>query len=85
MAKTIMIADRVYAELKKEKGNDKSFSEVIAEALEASRPKKTIGNLLKHVGALKGYKEDKEAAKWLRNMWKMWDKHLNEEMNRKSF
>ncbi|MBI2143443.1 antitoxin VapB family protein, partial [Candidatus Woesearchaeota archaeon] len=47
MARTIMIADRVYEELKRMKGKDKSFTDVIAEALEASKPKKTIAGVLK--------------------------------------
>lgn len=87
MARTIMVSNAVYGELKKAKGSDKSFSEVITEALEKSgSERKTIGNLIrKHAGALKDYKEDKEAAKWLKGMWKRWDKRLNEEMNSKSF
>ncbi len=86
MARTIMIADRIYEELKRLKGSDKSFTDVIAEALEKSgNRRKTIADVLKHAGALKGYKEDKEAAKWLKDMWKRWDKRLNEEMNKESF
>ncbi len=85
MAKTIMVSNKVYAELKKVKGNDRSFSDVITESLEAAKPKKTIGNLLKYAGALKDYEEDKESAKWLRKTWKRWDRRLNEQMSRKSF
>ncbi|HIG98365.1 TPA: hypothetical protein HA231_03000 [Candidatus Woesearchaeota archaeon] len=72
MAKTIMIADRIYTELKKAKGNDKSFSEVIAEALETSKPKKTIAGVLKYVGILKGDKEYDEIKKWSRKRWEEW-------------
>ncbi|MBI2176499.1 antitoxin VapB family protein [Candidatus Woesearchaeota archaeon] len=86
MARTIMIADRVYADLKKAKGADKSFSEVIAEALEKSgNRRKTIADVLKHAGALKGYKEDEEAAKWLKDMWGRWNRRLDREMNKESF
>lgn len=87
MAKTIMIADRVYEELKRIKGKDKSFTKVIVEALEKSESeRKTIGNLIrKHAGALKGYKEDEEAARWLKDMWGRWDRRLNKEINKGSF
>ena len=87
MAKTIMIADKLYEELKRVKGSDKSFTDVIAEALKKSESeRKTIGNLIrKHAGALKDYKEDKEAVKWLRDTWRRWDKRLNREMNKGSF
>ncbi len=72
MAKTIMIADKLYAELKKIKGNDRSFSEVIAEALEASKPKKTMAGVLKFAGALKGDTEYDEIMKWSRERWRKW-------------
>lgn len=84
MAKTIMIADRVYEELKRAKGSDKSFSEVIAEALEKSgNERKTIGDLIrKHAGALKGDTEYDEMLKWSRKLWKKWDRRLNREMGK---
>ena len=87
MAKTIMIADKVYEELKKMKGKDKSFTNVIAEALEKSGSgRKTVGNLIrKHAGMLKDYEEDKEAVKWLRMAWKRWDRRLDKEMKRGSY
>lgn len=67
-----MIADKVYADLKKVKGNDKSFSDVIAEAL-ATKPAKTIGELIrKHAGALKGDTEYDEIMKWSKKRWKEW-------------
>ncbi len=72
MARTIMIANKVYADLKKAKGSDKSFSEVIAETLEASKPKKTIAGVLKHAGALKGDTEYDEIMKWSKKRWKEW-------------
>lgn len=73
MAKTIMIADKVYEELKKAKGTDKSFTEVIAEAIEKAKPKeKTIGGLLKFAGILEGDKEYDEIRKWSKKRWKEW-------------
>lgn len=73
MAKTIMIADRVYEELKKVKGTDKSFSEVITEALEKAKPKeKTIGGLLKFAGIFEGDTEYDEIRKWSKKRWKAW-------------
>ncbi len=73
MARTIMIADRVYEELKRMKGEEKSFSEVIAEALEKAKPKeKTIGGLLKYAGMLKGDTEYDEIRAWSRKRWKEW-------------
>ena len=82
MAKTIMIADRVYEELKRLKGADKSFTDVIAEALEKSESeRKTLGNLIKKYAG-KGYKEDAEATKWLNKAWKRWDRRLNREIGK---
>lgn len=72
MAKTIMIADKVYEELKKAKGVDRSFTDVIAEALEASKPRKTIAGVLKYAGILKGDTEYDEIRKWSRKRWKEW-------------
>ena len=80
MARTIMIADRVYADLKEAKGNDKSFSEVIAEAL-AAKPKKTMGGLLKYAGIFKGDKEYDEVMKWSKKMWKKSDDELWKELH----
>ena len=73
MAKTIMIADKVYDELKRMKGEEKSFTDVIAEALEKAKSKeKTMVGLLKHAGALKGDTEYDELMKWSRKRWKEW-------------
>lgn len=76
MAKTIMVSNKVYADLKKAKGSDKSFSEVIAESLETAKPKKTIGALMEFAGVFKGDKEYDEAFKWLRKMEKKSDEEL---------
>ena len=67
-----MIADKVYEDLKMAKGTDKSFSEVIAEALEMAKPKKTIAGVLKFAGILKGDKEYGEIRKWSKKRWKEW-------------
>lgn len=72
MAKTIMIADKVYEDLKKAKGADKSFSEVITEALEAAKPRKTIAGVLKYAGILKGDKEYDKIRKWSKKRWEEW-------------
>lgn len=77
MAKTIMIADKVYEDLKKAKGSDKSFSEVIAEALDGSNEKKkTIGNLSEFAGVFKGDTEYDEAFKWLKKAEKKSEERL---------
>lgn len=77
MARTIMIADRVYADLKKVKGADKSFSEVIAEALEKSNEKKkTVGNLREFAGVFEGDTEYDEAFKWLKKAEKISDDRI---------
>ena len=67
-----MIADKVYEELKRMKGEEKSFTDVIAEALEASKPKKTIAGVLKYAGILKGDTEYDELMKWSKKRWKEW-------------
>lgn len=71
MAKNIMVSNKVYEEMKKIKG-EKSFSEVIAEALENSK-RKTVGNIImKYGGMLKGDTEYDEIRKWSRKRWKEW-------------
>ena len=83
MAKTIMIADKVYEELKKMKGKDKSFTNVIAEALEGSKPKKKLGAALREVaGILEGDAEYDEVMKWSKKMSEKWDKRLNRELKK---
>ena len=75
MAKTIMIANKVYEDLKVAKGNDKSFSDVIAEALEKAKPKeKTMGGLLKFAGIFEGDTEYGRVIKLSRKRWKDWRK-----------
>lgn len=77
-----MIADKVYEELKEMKGSNKSFSEVIAEALEA-RPKRKTGEGLKEVaGILEGDTEYDEVMKRSKKMWEKWDRRLNRELKK---
>ena len=77
MARTIMIADRVYEELKKMKGTDKSFSEVILESLEVSKAGRKTGEGLKEVaGILEGDTEYDEVMKWSKKMWKKSDEKI---------
>lgn len=73
MAKTIMISNEVYDELKAIKEN-KSFTEVIVDLIER-KDSKTVGNLIKnHFGALKGDKEYGRAMKRAKNGWAKWTK-----------
>ena len=72
-----MISNRIYEELKKAKGKDKSFTDVIAEALEASGTKKKLGAGLKEVaGILEGDTEYDEVMKWSKKMWKKSDEKI---------
>ena len=72
MAKTIMIADKIYEELKKAKGADKSFTEVIAEALDSAKSKRKTGEGLKEfAGIFEGDTEYDEAFKWLKKAEKI--------------
>lgn len=72
MAKTIMISNDVYDNLKKIKmKGDQSYSEVIRELLQ-SKNQKTLGNVMKHFGVLKGDKEYDHILKDLEKEWKQW-------------
>ena len=74
MAKTLMISNSVYDELKKLKGEeDKSFSEVIIELI-SNRRQKTGYDLKKHFGVLKGDKEYGKIQKELKAGWNKWTK-----------
>ena len=73
MAKTLMVSNSVYDELKKIKTKeDKSFSEVIVGLLNYKR--NTIDHVWKHFGVLKGDTEYKEVQKVLREGWRRWQK-----------
>lgn len=72
MARTIMIADRVYEELKRLKGADKSFTDVISEALGAVKSRRKTGEGLREfAGIFEGDKEYDEAFKWLKKAEKI--------------
>ena len=73
MAKTIMVSNTAYEELKKLKDEDKSFSDVIIE-LVSSKEQKTGHDLKKHFGALKGDKEYDMIKKELKAGWRKWTK-----------
>ncbi len=74
MAKTIMISNDAYANLKiiKEKEN-KSFSDVIIELVEHKKSKK-LKDLAKYFGILKDDKEYDKIMKETRKNWTKWTK-----------
>ena len=71
MAKTIMIANNVYEELKEVKKN-RSFSETIKELIEANK-RKTGKDLIKHVGIIKDNEYDK-IMRELKPFYRKWTK-----------
>ena len=72
MAKTIMISNKLYEELKGAK-KDRSFSETIMDLMEIAKWK--IGaDLRKHVGILKDDKEYDKIMNDLRPLYKKWTK-----------
>ncbi|MBI2124334.1 antitoxin VapB family protein [Candidatus Woesearchaeota archaeon] len=74
MAKTLMVSNAVYEELKKLKTKeDKSFSEVIVELI-SKKEKKTGRDLWKHFGVLKGDKEYGRLRKEVNAGWRRWQK-----------
>jgi predicted CopG family antitoxin len=70
MAKTIMIGNDVYKELKERKG-EKSFTDVIRSMLEKEKPKTGKG-LRQAFGILKEDDEWKDIKKKLDRGWKEW-------------
>lgn len=74
MAKTLMVSNIVYEELKKLKEKeDKSFSDVIME-LVSGKEQKTGFDLKKHFGVLKGDKEYDDIKKEIKAGWSKWQK-----------
>ena len=73
MAKTIMISNSAYEELKKLKDENKSFTDVVIE-LVSNKKLNTISNLWKYFGALKGDKEYKKLEKEIKAGWRIWGK-----------
>ena len=72
MAKTIMIANEVYDELKSLK-RDRSFSELLRDLMNPENVKKGSG-LRECLGILKKDKEWGEIEKDLKKGWKRWNK-----------
>lgn len=72
MAKTIMISNTAYEELKKIK-EDKSFSDVIVE-LTRKKEQKTGYDLKRHFGVLKGDEEYDKIIKELKPLYRKWTK-----------
>jgi predicted CopG family antitoxin len=72
MAKTIMISNNIYNELKMRKKN-RSFSELITDLLYVKK-KRTGEGLKECIGLLKGDKEFAEIRKDLDKGWKKWNK-----------
>lgn len=72
MAKTIMISNAVYEELKMRK-SEKSFSELITDLL-SSKKIKIGGGLRSCFGLLKNDKEFVAVEKSLERGWKGWNK-----------
>lgn len=75
MAKTIMIGNDVYKELKERKG-ERSFTEVIRALLDRDRPK-TGRDLLKHFGTMKDDKEWDEVKKGIKKGWAGWNRRYS--------
>jgi predicted CopG family antitoxin len=75
MARTIMISDRIYEELKKVKG-ERSFSEVIGDSL-ASPSRKTVAGLKEIIGILKEDTEYDEVMRTAKKKWKQWGKRYS--------
>jgi predicted CopG family antitoxin len=73
MAKTLMVSNEAYEELKKLKDDKKSFSEVII-GLIGEKRQKTGFDLKKHFGVLKGDKEYDATQKDLKAGWARWRK-----------
>ena len=71
MAKTIMVSNEIYKELKARK-NDKSFSEIITSLIE-KKERKTVKNLFDECfGLLEGDKEYDKIMNDLKKGWKKW-------------
>lgn len=72
MAKTIMVSNIAYEELKKIKDENKSFSDVIVDLVRKHKTK-TGADLWKHFGVFKGDKEY-EMTKDVKKGWAKWQK-----------
>ncbi len=73
MAKTIMISNALYKELKHMKGNN-SFTETIGNLVNEKKEEKLGKNLLPFFGVLKNDKEYDKIKKDLEKGWSNWSK-----------
>ncbi len=71
MARTIMISNELYKELKKIK-KENSFTETIKDLLDRSKEVKTGKDLFPLIGALKNDKEYDEIMKEVKKGWAAW-------------
>ncbi len=83
MAKTIMISNEVYEELKRRKGSS-SFSEIIKESLAESPERKdkrirTGEDLARFLGVLKDDAEYEKIMKEMKPRWKEWTDRVYKE------
>lgn len=73
MAKTIMISNEIYNNLKNLKTEDKSYSELLRELLNKDKTKKG-SNLFSCFGILKKDKEWDDAKKDIKRGWENWSR-----------
>ena len=73
MAKTIMVSNLAYEELKKIKDENKSFSDVIVDLVRKNKTK-TGADLWKYFGVLKGDKEYDKIMREVKKGWAKWTK-----------
>ena len=73
MAKTIMIANDIYTELKAMKG-EASFTELIRGLVESANEHSKGNELVKFLGVLRGDKEYPAILKEVRKEWTAWSK-----------
>ena len=73
MAKTIMISNLLYKELKHMKGSD-SFTDLIKSLVDKNKDEKLGKNIFPFFGALKNDKEYNKIMKDLEKSWSNWSK-----------
>ncbi|MBI2575287.1 antitoxin VapB family protein [Candidatus Woesearchaeota archaeon] len=84
MARTIMVSNEAYSELKKRKTGAQSFSDVILESIGKGKAK-TVKELVDRFGGiLKGDTEYDKLMPEVKKMWAEWDKKLQEQLEEES-
>ena len=73
MAKTIMISNEVYNDLKNIKTENKSYSDVLKELLSRNKTKKG-SNLFSCFGIIKKDREWEDAKKEIKRGWENWSR-----------